>query len=109
MYGGPGDDVYYVDFTMQPNFTYIMDTVVENANEGNDSMIFSATSSGAFTIPDNIENVTSFLPGAYGGITGNSLNNVITSTNGVDNLSGMAGDDTLYGGGGSDVLDGGRK
>ncbi|WP_242056395.1 S-layer family protein [Nostoc sp. FACHB-152] len=94
MTGGLGNDIYIVDNTA--------DKVVENLNEGTDTV----RSSINYTLGDNVENLiltgTSNLLG-----TGNSLNNSITGNSGNNTLNGKAGDDTLDGGAGNDILDGG--
>src|SRR2546430_7433624 len=92
--GGVGNDTYYVDNSG--------DVIVENANEGTDS-VFSSIS---WTLGANLENLT--LTGALAADgTGNSLNNVLTGNGAANVLSGGAGRDTLDGGAGSDVLVGG--
>ncbi len=97
MYGGAGNDVYYADNTY-------FDTVIENPNEGIDTLNFTPVS--AFVLGANIENLT---VGNTSGllISGNELNNVLTGGNGIQNFFGGAGNDVIYGGGGSDTLDGG--
>ncbi|WP_460844414.1 beta strand repeat-containing protein, partial [Noviherbaspirillum agri] len=81
MIGGDGDDTYIVDSTD--------DVVVENANEGTDTVLASAN----YTLSDNIENLT--LTGADNiNGTGNALNNVITGSSGANILTGLGGNDT---------------
>jgi serralysin len=85
MSGGAGDDTYYVDNNG--------DTVTENAGEGTDTVISSAS----FTLGANVENLT--LTGALSrSATGNSLANVII---------GNSGSNLIYGGGGADTMSGG--
>lgn len=99
MVGGAGDDTYYVDDSA--------DVIVENADEGVDSVFSTA----AYSLSDNVENL--FLNGLGNIGTGNAQDNIITGYN--DNrydsinyvLSGGAGNDTLTGNIGNDVLDGG--
>ena len=103
MAGGLGNDIYTVD---DPG-----DFVFEALNEGTDLV----NSSVAFTLSDNVENLTLTGTGVINGtgnsldnvITGNSLNNVLDGGLGNDTLSGGAGNDTLFGGAGSDSLSGG--
>jgi Ca2+-binding RTX toxin-like protein len=95
MAGGAGDDTYFVD---NPG-----DMVIEQANAGTDEV---RTTLGAYTLGDNVENLTYVGTGTFTG-TGNALNNVITGGNGGATLSGGAGDDRLIGGSGNDLLDGG--
>ena len=91
--GGAGDDIYVVGTG---------DTVVENANEGTDTVQSTIT----WTLATNVENLTLTGTAVVNG-TGNTLNNVITG-NGANNiLDGAAGDDTLIGGVGADTMKGG--
>ncbi|MBC1269455.1 putative Ig domain-containing protein, partial [Trichormus variabilis FSR] len=93
MTGGLDNDTYIVDNSA--------DKVVENANEGTDTV----RSSISYTLGDNIENLvltgTSSLSG-----TGNTLNNLITGNTGANTLNGKAGDDIINGEGGNDTLNG---
>jgi Ca2+-binding RTX toxin-like protein len=84
--GGVGDDTYYVDSSA--------DAIVENANEGTDTVIVATAS---YTLSDNLENASAALA-ASTTIIGNVLDN---------NLTGNAGNDILIGGAGADVLSGG--
>jgi Ca2+-binding RTX toxin-like protein len=92
MRGGAGDDTYVVDSTN--------DQVVENANEGTDTIQASITYSLAAIA--NVENLTLTGNANLNG-TGNSLNNVITGNSGDNTLDGGAGTDTLVGGAGNDT------
>ncbi|MDI6763620.1 MAG: calcium-binding protein, partial [Thermodesulfobacteriota bacterium] len=94
MSGGAGDDTYVVDNTG--------DTVVENLNEGNDTVQSSVT----FSLPANVENLTLTGTSAIDG-TGNELSNTITGNSGANILTGGLGNDTLRGNAGADTLDGG--
>ncbi|MUH00351.1 hypothetical protein F7734_52020 [Scytonema sp. UIC 10036] len=95
MEGGIGDDTYIVDNTI--------DTIVENASSGLDTVEASVSFSIAgFTY---VENLT--LTGSATSATGNSLNNVITGNALNNTLNGGGGDDILIGGAGSDTLIGG--
>jgi Ca2+-binding RTX toxin-like protein len=94
MVGGLGNDSYYVDNTG--------DRVIENANEGTDTVRSSIT----YTLGNNLENL--ILTGIVNiNGTGNSLNNRITGNSGNNRLNGGAGNDTLIGGSGADSLIGG--
>jgi Ca2+-binding RTX toxin-like protein len=88
--GGKGDDTYIVDS--------ISDSILENANEGTDTV----RSSGNYTLTANLENL--ILTG-YGSIngTGNNANNAITGNDGNNILNGGAGNDALAGGKGNDT------
>ena len=92
--GGLGDDLYYVD--------NIGDVVTENAGEGLDTV----SSSVAYTLTANVENLTLTGTGNLAG-TGNSLNNRLTGNAGANTLSAGAGDDYLDGKAGNDTLVGG--
>jgi Ca2+-binding RTX toxin-like protein len=91
--GGKGNDTYHVDLT---------DQLVENANEGIDTVVASIN----YTLGANIENLKLVTPSAGNpnlNGTGNGLNNVITG-NAFDNvLDGKGGADTLTGGKGNDT------
>ena len=91
--GGLGDDTYVIDSG---------DVVIENANEGNDTI----QSSFSFTSGGNIENVTLLGTSAINA-TGDAGNNVLTGNSAANVLTGEAGNDTLNGGGGVDTLIGG--
>ncbi|WP_268904629.1 lectin-like protein, partial [Dolichospermum planctonicum] len=82
--GGKGDDTYIVDSTT--------DAVIENANEGTDTISTSVTYS-LEALP-NVENLTLTGTAAING-TGNAGNNVIT---------GNSANNTIFGGGGNDIL-----
>ena len=78
------------------------DSVVENANEGIDTV----RSSVSWTLGANVENLTlTGAPDITG--TGNAGNNIIIGNDGSNALYGMNGNDTLNGGAGNDLLDGG--
>ena len=104
--GGQGNDTYRV---------YLADnTVVENANEGTDTVQSSLTINlaprdgaaavaGAVNITAEIENAT-LLNATNNQLVGNSLNNVLTGNSGANLLKGLGGADTLNGGSGNDTL-----
>ncbi|MEQ1766917.1 MAG: M10 family metallopeptidase C-terminal domain-containing protein, partial [Methylotenera sp.] len=101
--GGIGNDTYILE--------NLSDIVTENANEGFDTVLSSATN----TLFSNIENLT--LTGANNisgtgnlsdnTISGNLRNNIIDGDGGQDYLYGGYGKDTLIGGDGDDIIDGG--
>jgi Tol biopolymer transport system component len=91
--GGLGNDTYYVD-------SYSGDKIVENLNEGIDTVI----SSQRYLLGNNLENLT--LTGTATQGIGNSLDNVITGNSGANNLQGRAGNDTILGEAGNDNLNG---
>lgn len=89
MRGGDGDDVYVIDS--------VGDRVIENAGEGNDTVVTDAS----HMLLENLENLT--LTGrAYYGV-GNHASNVITGNTYANRMDGMEGADTLIGGGGNDT------
>lgn len=94
MAGGTGNDTYYVD--------NVGDVVIENANEGMDSVYSSVN----YNLSANVENLTLTGTSAING-TGNSLNNNITGNTANNTLTGQSGNDTLTGGKGNDYLNGG--
>src|SRR5262249_47283674 len=91
--GGAGNDTYVVGTG---------DTVVEQANEGIDTVQSAVT----WTLSANAENLTLTGSTATNG-TGNSLNNVLTGNSAANTLDADGGDDTLSGGAGADQLIGG--
>jgi len=94
MTGGAGNDSYVVDSAG--------DQVIENANEGTDTV----TSTIAFTTAiANVENYT-FNVTTGVSFTGNELNNTIIGGSGNDTLNGGGGNDSLQGGLGNDTLSG---
>ncbi|MEK7592928.1 MAG: calcium-binding protein [Patescibacteria group bacterium] len=88
--GGLGDDTYVVDDRD--------DEVVENADEGTDTV--EATIN--YTLGDNVENLILNGTGNLKG-TGNALDNVLTGNDGDNVLNGGLGADTLMGGAGNDT------
>ncbi|MGF7149557.1 Ca2+-binding RTX toxin-like protein [Sphingomonas zeicaulis] len=93
--GGIGDDTYIFDG---------LDTIVERAGEGNDTL---AVSANQFTLTiANIENLSRIGGGSFRG-TGNAGANQLNGGSGADYLDGAAGNDVLNGGDGNDTLTGG--
>ncbi len=90
MKGGLGNDIYYVD--------NIKDEVIENENEGNDTI----NASVSYELPDNVENLTLIGIGNINA-KGNNLDNVIIGNDGDNILDGNAGTNTLKGGKGNDT------
>ncbi|MFM7469489.1 MAG: beta strand repeat-containing protein, partial [Vampirovibrionales bacterium] len=83
MVGGLGDDTYVVNNTG--------DVVTENASEGTDEVRLAGNFN--YTLGSNLENLTNTT--STGRIlTGNALNNLITSGTGIDTMVGGLGDDT---------------
>ena len=112
MKGGRGDDIYYVENTG--------DLVVENVNEGTDTVV---TWIDNYRLGANVENLTLVGDIATNGkpnlaltgfgnelnnvLTGNAHDNVLYGYDGADSLDGAQGDDTLVGGAGDDTIEGG--
>jgi Ca2+-binding RTX toxin-like protein len=89
MFGGLGNDTYFVDGG---------DGVIENANEGNDT-VFSTTH---YALAANVENLVLQGSADLQGY-GNSLNNVLYGNIGNNLLNGGTGADVMFGGAGNDV------
>jgi len=92
MRGGTGDDTYVVDETY--------DTVVENANEGTDTVESSVSYTLAYY--GGIERLNLTGSAAITG-RGNALNNVLTGNSASNRLDGDSGADLLIGGAGDDI------
>ncbi|MBD3886572.1 calcium-binding protein [Phormidium tenue FACHB-886] len=94
MEGGAGNDTYYVNSAA--------DGVVEAVGQGMDNVILtSAFASTAYTLADNVENLSVLGTNAVS-LTGNALANTITGNAANNSLVGGAGNDTLTGGAGAD-------
>jgi hypothetical protein len=94
--GGIGDDTYI--------FNGASDTIVEQANQGKDTVI----STVKYSLGGTLENLT-LKAGYIDALTGqgNSLNNVLTGNEFNNVLKGSAGNDSVIGGKGKDTLSGG--
>lgn len=123
LFGGLGNDTYFIDAAGG----ILPDLVVEQANAGTDTVVLTDFYNGStgywgagwpnYALPDNVENLqvqgsaivdasgkqidNAFPYGLF--ITGNVLNNAITTGSGNDTLLGGGGADTLAGGLGNDV------
>jgi Ca2+-binding RTX toxin-like protein len=91
MFGGPGSDAYFVDNAG--------DVVIENANEGNDTVFSTAH----LRLTENVENLVLQGSADLQGY-GNSLPNVLYGNTGSNILNGGAGADMLTGGAGNDAF-----
>jgi Ca2+-binding RTX toxin-like protein len=99
MYGGTGDDTYFVDNAG--------DYTIEAAGQGNDTVYTSVNF--ALAAGSEVELVSAIDNNATTAIdiTGNELANQLWGNNGVNTLSGGAGNDVLIAFGGNDTLAGG--
>ncbi|HEY0029047.1 MAG TPA: cadherin-like domain-containing protein, partial [Allosphingosinicella sp.] len=95
LHGGVGNDTYRID--------NIGDGVDEQAGGGTDHVV---TTLGAYTLGNDVENLTKEGLGAFTG-TGNASANIMTGSTSGDVLFGLGGDDTLDGGAGADRMEGG--
>ncbi|MDZ3837326.1 MAG: calcium-binding protein [Rhodospirillales bacterium] len=91
MAGGADNDTYHVD--------NVGDRVTEG--EGAGSGTDSVTSTIAYTLGANLENLT--LSGTAANGTGNTADNTLTGNSGANVLNGLAGVDTMAGGDGNDT------
>lgn len=117
LYGGKGNDFYIFDYYLNTP------EVIENANEGIDTILGDLAS---YTLASNVENYVNdrSFSSATVTITGNNLNNIIKTSPAVwdsaneilntisshakqEAFYGLAGNDTLMGGAGNDKLNGG--
>lgn len=89
MTGSTGDDVYYANSAS--------DVIVEQANEGTDTVHSTAT----LTLAANVENLVLYGTSGISG-TGNALDNSITGNTASNVLNGGFGNDTMIGGLGND-------
>lgn len=104
IYGGAGDDIYYMSQATQSNTSEpLSSSIYENENEGIDSVFVFATS---YTLSSNIENLVLQGASSKKGY-GNNQNNEIHGTNKANELGGAGGADLIIGGGGNDIYLGG--
>ena len=90
MIGGLGDDTYVVD--------NVGDVITELASAGTDTV----QSTIAYTLTNNLENLTLLGSGAINA-TGNTASNILTGNASANVLNGNGGTDTLIGGRGNDT------
>ena len=108
MIGGDGNDTYVVDNASE------LPLIVENANQGTDTLNITYAATPATALIDltstvslqNVENVTIQGAGAFN-VTGNALDNVLIGNASINTLTGGEGNDTLNGGAGADPMIGG--
>lgn len=92
--GGKGDDVYYVD--------NLKDVVVENANEGYDTIISSVEGYKLAAFAEEL-----IVSGSVKSVSGNASSNEMMGNAQNNRMDGGAGNDVLNGGAGQDTLIGG--
>ena len=119
IYGGLGNDFYFIDAFFDDVTDTPADVVVEALGAGLDTIRLNMVGLGAlgnanFTLYDNVENLEASLSTSNIDsftLTGNNLANKISITNSTmltsAFLNGLAGNDTLIGGFANDALDGG--
>ncbi|MGL5362782.1 MAG: calcium-binding protein [Bosea sp. (in: a-proteobacteria)] len=103
MAGGTENDVYFVDSNS--------DSVLENANEGIDTVWTTVN----YVLPDTVEililngggSINGFGNDLSNALLGNAGNNGISAFGNNDVILGQGGNDTILGGAGSDVISGG--
>ena len=112
--GGKGDDTYIVDIA-KIGKVYGFDTIVENLNEGNDTVQIRDDGGLVFATPvtlslaANVENFDASQTGALKiNLTGNAVGNNIKGNDAANIIDGGLGDDILIGGKGADTLIGGK-
>jgi len=92
MYGGAGNDVYFVDDAG--------DVVIENANEGNDT-VYASIDYGLTANVDNLilqgsANLQAYGNNGVNALFGNSGNNILNGEGGADAMFGGAGNDVYF-------------
>lgn len=90
MYGGQGDDIYYLYSAKNK--------AAELPNEGIDTI----STWMSYRLPANFENLT--VTGDKQYAFGNALNNIVVGGSGQQTLDGLKGDDVLKGGSGADIF-----
>ncbi|QRE78352.1 type I secretion C-terminal target domain-containing protein (plasmid) [Methylobacterium aquaticum] len=93
--GGTGNDFYVL--------ASAADTVIENANEGRDTVYVSDFE---YVLPDNVEQAVTTGAG-IAAVTGNDLDNIFYGGAGTNTFNGRGGDDQFFAGTGTNVLLGG--
>ena len=115
-----GNDTY----SFVANSALGIDTITETTTDGIDTITFNGTTvavnvnlgvTTSQTVNSKLKLILSannVIENATGGtgndrLTGNTLNNILSSGDGNDQLQGLGGDDNLWGGAGNDILNGG--
>ncbi|NVM75844.1 Ca2+-binding RTX toxin-like protein [Duganella sp. SG902] len=94
------------------NDTYLLTdkatVIIENENEGTDTVRVALTSAGTYVLTDNVEDaVVAGAASVAVNLTGNGLANMLFGNAAANTLTGGDGNDTLDGGAGADKLIGG--
>jgi Ca2+-binding RTX toxin-like protein len=97
--GGKGDDTYIVNAAG--------DVIVENADEGTDTVLVRLSAAGTYVLSANIEHAYADTGSANINITGNFHSNLLQGNDGNNLLNGGDGNDTLVASLGNDTLEGG--
>jgi Ca2+-binding RTX toxin-like protein len=94
LYGGADSDIYY--------FAGVAGTIVENANEGFDTVYTNV----AYTMADNTEQLIQYGSGTIFGNAGDNYISAVSATAGVS-VNGAAGNDYIFNSDFADTLEGG--
>ncbi len=107
LYGGLNNDVYILNDATLIHGSYTWDSVIENADEGTDT-VYASANVGLYTyeLRANVENLVATGNSVFR-LWGNILNNRLTGNNAANVIASYAGRDTLVGKGGNDTLTGG--
>ena len=114
LYGGLGNDTYFLGRSVAEGAGAASDTVVELFGEGTDTVVLYTNVNGSYTLTSNVENLISrrLAPDGTSASTaatlnGNELNNIITVEEGAFLLAGAGAGETLNGGLGNDTMSAG--
>jgi Ca2+-binding RTX toxin-like protein len=115
LYGGLGNDTYFLGRSVAEGAGAASDTVVELFGEGTDTVVLYTNVNGSYTLTSNVENLISrrYAPDGAPASTaatlnGNELNNIITVEEGAFLLAGAGAGETLNGGLGNDTMSAGH-
>jgi beta-glucanase (GH16 family) len=104
-FAGPSDGVSSGQLQVDWVRAYAANNPGGSAATTYDASTDTISTNGNYVLPSNVHNLT--LTGAGQTVSGNSLDNVITSDNNNNTLNGGDGNDTLIAGRGHDTLTGG--
>jgi Ca2+-binding RTX toxin-like protein len=103
MFGGAGDDTYYVDDSGDRTYETATAASSDKTDLGGTDTVRSSI---GYTLGRFFEHLTLTGSANLAG-TGNALVNTLIGNDGANTLKGLLGNDTLRGGAGNDKLDGG--